>query len=96
MRRQASSIFSSGTVRLIRMKFSAPLPKDEPGMTGEDFAWTLLREEHVAVMPGSSFGNEAENFIRMSLTVPDEKIEEACRRIVGLAGRTGRKLERRA
>lgn len=66
------------------------------GMTGEDFAWTLLREEHVAVMPGSSFGNEAENFIRMSLTVPDEKIEEACRRIVGLAGRTGRKLERRA
>lgn len=66
------------------------------GMSGEDFAWTLLEEDHVAVMPGSSFGTEAANFIRLSLTVPDEKIDEACRRIAALARRSTMKRERRA
>jgi arginine:pyruvate transaminase len=66
------------------------------GMSGEDFAWALLREELVAVMPGSSFGDGAQGFIRLSLTVPDEDIDEACRRITALASRSAQPKERRA
>ncbi len=57
------------------------------GLSGEAFAWALLEEESVAVMPGSSFGEQAQDFIRVSLTVPDEAIDEACRRIAALAER---------
>ena len=66
------------------------------GMSGEDFAWALLREEMVAVMPGSSFGEQAEGYIRLSLTVPDTHIDEACRRIGALAARSTLPKERRA
>lgn len=50
------------------------------GLDGESFAWRLL-EAGVAVMPGSSFGENAGNLIRLSLTVPDEMVETACDRI---------------
>lgn len=66
------------------------------GMSGEDFAWALLDEEDVAVMPGSAFGEGAGDFVRISLTVPDEKIEEACRRMAALAGRAGTRQAKRA
>ena len=51
------------------------------GMNGEKFAVELLQNQHVATMPGSSFGMQASNTIRLSLTVPDEKLQEACARI---------------
>jgi arginine:pyruvate transaminase len=54
------------------------------GLSGEDFAWRLLKEQHVAVMPGASFGAGAKDFIRLSLTVPDEQIKEAVDRIATL------------
>lgn len=66
------------------------------GLSGEEFAWALLREELVAVMPGSSFGDAAEDYIRLSLTVPDDHIDEACRRIAALAARSASPRERRA
>ncbi|MCZ4290926.1 pyridoxal phosphate-dependent aminotransferase [Hoeflea alexandrii] len=50
------------------------------GLSGEDFAWRLL-EAGVAVMPGSSFGDNAGKLVRLSLTVPDESVLEACNRI---------------
>ncbi|CAN7241095.1 pyridoxal phosphate-dependent aminotransferase [Pararhizobium sp. LjRoot255] len=66
------------------------------GLTGDAFAWMLLEEEHVAVMPGASFGKEATYFIRVSLTVPDTAIDEACGRITRLAIRLLSPRERRA
>ena len=51
------------------------------GVDGETFALGLLEAEKVAVMPGSSFGDNAAGFIRISLTVPDEVIDEAARRV---------------
>jgi arginine:pyruvate transaminase len=66
------------------------------GLSGEEFAWSLLREELVAVMPGSSFGDAAADYIRLSLTVPDDHIDEACRRIAALAARSASPKERRA
>ncbi|MEP3435224.1 MAG: pyridoxal phosphate-dependent aminotransferase [Hoeflea sp.] len=50
------------------------------GLDGESFAWRLL-EAGVAVMPGSSFGANAGALVRLSLTVPDESVVEACARI---------------
>ena len=55
------------------------------GVTGEQFALRLLEEHRVAVMPGGAFGKEAEGFCRMSLTVPDDRILEACGHIRQLA-----------
>ena len=66
------------------------------GLSGEAFAWALLEQEGVAVMPGSSFGEQAEDFVRLSLTVSEDKIDEACLRIRALAERLVGKQERRA
>lgn len=62
------------------------------GLDGEAFAWQLLRDRNVAVMPGSSFGAEARDFIRISLTVPDADLERAMGRLAEQA----RLLEREA
>ena len=51
------------------------------GMEGEEFAWKLLKNKKVAVMPGNSFGSNATSFIRVSLTVEDALLMEACKRI---------------
>ncbi|HSI41923.1 MAG TPA: pyridoxal phosphate-dependent aminotransferase [Xanthobacteraceae bacterium] len=66
------------------------------GMSSVAFARALLDEEQVAVMPGSSFGAGAEDFIRISLTVPDDAIAEACRRMSALAARSGLRKAKRA
>ncbi|SSC67884.1 pyridoxal phosphate-dependent aminotransferase [Ciceribacter selenitireducens] len=55
------------------------------GLTGQAFAERLLRERNVAVMPGGSFGEEAINFVRISLTVDDERLARATQRMVELA-----------
>ncbi len=54
------------------------------GMDGETFANRLL-DFGVSAMPGSSFGAQAKNFIRLSLTVADSRLEEAAGRIVECA-----------
>lgn len=56
------------------------------GLSGEDFAARLLRDKLVAVMPGESFGAGLAGWVRVSLTQSDDLIEEACRRILALAG----------
>ncbi|WP_118138449.1 pyridoxal phosphate-dependent aminotransferase [Oceanicella sp. SM1341] len=57
------------------------------GVTDEDFALGLLARENVSVMPGSSFGAGGAGFLRLSLTVPDARLAEACRRILRHAAR---------
>lgn len=51
------------------------------------FARSLLEAEGVSVMPGTAFGAGAQGWLRMSLTVPDARLTEACRRITAHAGR---------
>jgi aminotransferase len=51
------------------------------GLTSEEFADKLLREEHVAVVPGSAFGAGGEGFVRCTYCTAREKIEEALTRI---------------
>lgn len=56
-------------------------------MDADAFAASLLEAEGVSVMPGSAFGTCAPNHLRLSLTVPDERLAEACRRIARHAAR---------
>jgi LL-diaminopimelate aminotransferase len=51
------------------------------GHTSESFTELVLAEAGVVVSPGPSFGPSGEGFVRISLTVPDERLEEAARRI---------------
>jgi len=55
-----------------------PLP---PGVESGPFARRLLLEEGVAVMPGTALGAGGEGFFRIALTVPEERLVEATRRI---------------
>ncbi|MDP9835921.1 arginine:pyruvate transaminase [Neorhizobium huautlense] len=61
------------------------------GLGGEEFAWELLREEKVAVMPGTSFGDQAAGFLRISLTVPEDVLATAMERVAALASRLAAK-----
>jgi aminotransferase len=51
------------------------------GMNDEDFCETLLREEQVAVVPGSAFGRSGDGYIRASYTASEEHIEQALERM---------------
>ncbi|MDQ0395405.1 pyridoxal phosphate-dependent aminotransferase [Labrys monachus] len=55
------------------------------GLDGEAFAWRLLDEERVAVMPGSSFGRQASGHVRVSLTAEAPMLREAASRMIRLA-----------
>jgi arginine:pyruvate transaminase len=57
------------------------------GLTGEAFALGLLEEADVAVMPGEVFGPSGAGHIRLGLTVPEDTLIEALRRIVAFAER---------
>lgn len=50
-------------------------------MTSEEFCLKLLEEEHVAVVPGTAFGDSGEGFIRCSYAYSVDNIEEALNRI---------------
>lgn len=51
------------------------------GLSDDDFCNQLLKEEHVAIVPGNSFGNAGVGFARVSYATSYEKIEEALTRI---------------
>lgn len=46
-------------------------------MTSEEFATELLREEKVAVVPGSAFGASGEGYIRISYAYSLDDLKEA-------------------
>jgi LL-diaminopimelate aminotransferase len=51
------------------------------GHSSESFTELVLAEAGVVVSPGPSFGPSGEGYVRISLTVADERLEEAARRI---------------
>jgi aminotransferase len=59
------------------------------GMDDETFCQKLLEEEHVAVVPGSSFGPGGEGFARACYATEYSKIEEALRRMERFMSRHG-------
>lgn len=59
------------------------------GMDDEAFAATLLKEESVAVVPGSAFGPGGEGFVRACYATAYDQIEEALRRMERFMSRHG-------
>ncbi len=55
------------------------------GMTGEGFANALLDAEHIAVMPGESFGQAAAGHVRVAMTIADAQYLDALSRLIAFA-----------
>ncbi len=51
------------------------------GLTSEEFCQQLLMEKHVAVVPGTAFGDSGEGFVRVSYCYSLSHITEAMKRI---------------
>ncbi len=72
----------------------APVPKASlyvwartpAGEKSLDFSLRLLNDIAVWVTPGVGFGPSGEGFFRVSLTTPDDRLEEAMRRLKTLRG----------
>ena len=47
-----------------------------------EFAMQLLKEKHVAVVPGIAYGDDFDDYIRIAFTMKETVIKEAARRIV--------------
>ncbi|MBO9396038.1 aminotransferase class I/II-fold pyridoxal phosphate-dependent enzyme [Shimia sp. R9_2] len=55
------------------------------GLSGEEFANSLLDTHHIATMPGESFGQSAHGHIRVAMTVADDRFEAALHTLVAHA-----------
>ena len=51
------------------------------GCDGETFAERLLKEKHVAVVPGSAFGEGGKDYVRCSYACSLSTLKTACERI---------------
>jgi LL-diaminopimelate aminotransferase len=51
------------------------------GHDSASFTELVLQQAGVVISPGPSYGPNGEGFVRLSLTVPDDRLEEAVRRI---------------
>ncbi len=54
------------------------------GSSSVEFATRLLDDAGVVVTPGIGYGPSGEGYVRLSLTIPDERLEEGVRRLEGL------------
>ena len=55
------------------------------GMTSAAFAERLLDEAAVIVTPGNGYGPHGEGYVRLSLTLADDRVDEGLRRIAALS-----------
>ena len=71
-------------------KFSVKAPEatfymmvdiSKTGMDSIDFCYALLRGAHVAAVPGITYGQCCNHYIRIAFTLDIEKIKEGVRRI---------------
>lgn len=53
----------------------------ETGMTSDDFAFRLLDEESVAIVPGTGFGDAGEGYMRLTYAASDDSLKEALERL---------------
>ena len=63
-------------------------PRIPAGQTSAAFALDLLDRTGIAVTPGTNFGARGEGYVRVSLTVPDTRLDEAVRRLEAVIGVT--------
>jgi LL-diaminopimelate aminotransferase len=61
----------------------ARLPSSE--RSSADFASRLIEETGVVITPGASYGEVGEGYVRLSLTIADDRLEEGLRRLSAFA-----------
>jgi LL-diaminopimelate aminotransferase len=61
----------------------ARLPSGE--RSSADFASRLIEETGVVITPGASYGEGGEGYVRLSLTIADDRLEEGLRRLSAFA-----------
>jgi aminotransferase len=57
------------------------------GMTSDEFAELLLKEEKVAIVPGTAFGDSGEGFLRISYAYSIDSLREALGRLARFVAR---------
>ena len=60
------------------------------GKSSHDFAFGLLKQEQVAVVPGTAFGPSGEGYVRCSYATGMDQLQIAAERITRFAGNSGR------
>ena len=56
----------------------------QKGMSSMDFASKVLEGAGVILLPGSGFGQAAEGFLRIALTITEDRLHEAVKRLAAL------------
>ena len=51
------------------------------GYTSSQFATLLIEQAGIVATPGNGFGDEGEGYIRMAITVSEQRIKEAIERL---------------
>ena len=59
----------------------------EFGMTSDEFATRLLKEEKVAIVPGTAFGDCGEGYLRISYAYSIDNLRTALLRLSAFVGR---------
>ena len=55
---------------------------EKTGLKSEEFAYRLLDEKHIAVVPGNAFNKAGEGYIRIACTLCTQKLVDAAKQIV--------------
>lgn len=66
----------------------------DTGLSGAEFARRLLDEQGVSVLDASAFGPGGNGYVRLSYTVSETQLTEACRRIAAFAEQLSPAAER--
>lgn len=53
----------------------------DTGLSSLDFSWRLFREAGVSVLDAAAFGEPAQGFVRLSFTLGEARLAQACERI---------------
>lgn len=69
------------SIDLPEATFYAMIDISKSGMKSEEFAYALLEQEHVAVVPGITYGLMCDDYVRLAFTLNEGKIIEGISRL---------------
>lgn len=72
-------------VKIPEATFYMMVDISKTSMSSIDFCYALLREAHVAVVPGITYGQCCDHYIRIAFTLDIDRIQEGVRRISDFA-----------
>ena len=55
------------------------------GLSSYDFAWGLFRQTGVSLLDAAAFGPATQGFVRLAFAASEDRLAEACDRMIGYA-----------